>query len=102
MTEIEEAIGKVNDTKKDERKITLKDEPISDLLLTFDDNKMSLQSIFDQRKNQLYRHNYGNGYDFLTVLSRTLTSDQQKEMYWRLCAAFVGDSRKYIQNPMVS
>lgn len=71
-------------------KITLKAIAIDDLLSTFKDNKAELRRLFDERRGKLDRFNYGNGYDFLTVLSRIATSEQQQKMYCRITDEFAG------------
>lgn len=69
-------------------KITLKARSIDYLLKTFDDNEADLRILFDERRRRLDRFNHGNGYDFLTVLSRIATSEQQQQMYCRMTDAF--------------
>lgn len=77
-------------------KVTLKQMTIDDLLKTFKDNEENLRLIFDERRRKLDRFNYGNGYDFLTVLSRIATSEQQKQMWSYISDAFAG--KNYIDN----
>lgn len=69
--------------------------PIFDLLETFKENEENLRAIFDERCGKLDRFNYGNGYDFLTVLDRIATSEQQKEMWRHISDTFVG--KNYIE-----
>lgn len=115
LEQIEEAIAKdcnsnlpmtidkpATDEPNTTKKTTLKDETVADLLATFENNKTHLQNLFDHHRGNLDRFNFGNGYDFLTVLSRLVTSEQQKDLYMHLCNAFVGNFQKYIQNPTVS
>lgn len=82
-------------------KITLKNMEIGTLLATFSENQAMLESLFEDRRYKLDRLNSGNGYNFLTVLSRMVTSKQQTEMYQRIRDSFVKDTEKYIGNPMV-
>lgn len=93
----ETKIGAESDTSS-KSKITLKTMESQDLLATFEENEKSLRSIFNARRKQLDRFNNGMGYDFLTVLSRISTSEQQKEMYSHMCEAIVGKS--YYENPV--
>lgn len=72
-------------------KITLKAIPIDDLLSTFEDNEAELRRVFDGRRGQLDRFNYGNGYDFLRVLSRIATSEQQQKMYCKITVEIAGE-----------
>lgn len=104
IKEIDELVKKENESKREQNteKITLKDMTIAELLATFDENQIELQDLFDRRRGILDRLNYGNGYDFLTVLSRTLTSEQQQQMFGRIGTVFTGDFKKYIQNPKVN
>lgn len=78
------------------KKITLKTIAISDLLKTFDDYKAELRAIFDERKTILDRFNRGNRYDYLTILSRIVTSTQQQQMYCRICEEFA--EKNYIES----
>lgn len=84
------------------KKITLKNVAIDELLATFYQHKTTLQTIFDQRRSKQDRFNYGNGLDFLTILSRLVTPEQQAPMYKCICRAFVTNQRKYLENPTVS
>lgn len=68
--------------------ITLKTTAINDLLQTFDDNKVALRAIFDERRKILDRFNCGYGYDYSTVLYRIATPTQQQQMYCCICEAF--------------
>lgn len=77
-------------------KISLKEVAVDDLLATFDDTKMALKSLFDKYREQLDRFNYGNEFDFLTVLSRTLSEDQKTKMYTQICMDFTGSFEQYI------
>lgn len=105
IEEIEEVLreestpGNISIEKK---KITLKNVEISELLSTFIENETVLRTIFNQRRSDVDRFISGNGYDFLTVLYRTLTSSQQQALYCRICEYFMGDIKKYIRNPTVS
>lgn len=78
------------------KKITLKTIAINDLLKTFDDYKAELRAIFDERKTILDRFNRGNRYDYLTILSRIVTSTQQQQMYCRICEEFA--EKNYIES----
>lgn len=84
-----------------DQKIDLKNVPIAELLATYTEHKTVLQAVFEQRRHDIDRFISGNGYDYLTVLSRTLTSAQQQAMYSKICGNFMGDMKKYIQNPKV-
>lgn len=75
-------------------KISLQAVPTDLILDTFDEHEADLRTLFDERRTQLDRFNYGNGYDFLTVLSRIATSEQQQKMYCRMADAF---SVKHLQ-----
>lgn len=69
--------------------ITVKTMDVNDLLKTFEEHEAALRS-FDERRTKLDRFNYGMGYDFLTVLSRIATPEQQKNMFSYMCEAFAG------------
>lgn len=102
MNEIEQAINQQkSEMIESEQLMTLKEEPISQILCTFDQNKKMLEDIFNLRRHNLDKFNIGNGMDYLTILWRTVTSEQQKAMYWRMIDAFMEDRGKYIGNPMV-
>lgn len=77
-------------------KISLKTLTLDELLETFDDNKAYLRGLFDERRRKLDRFNYGNGYDFLTVLSRIATSEQQQKMYCHMTDVFA--EKNYIHS----
>lgn len=91
--EVEKTLTHVFDQLNDE--LTLKNVPIDDIMNTFTDNKPLLQSIFEQRRFKLDRFNVGNGYDYLTVLWRVVTSEQQKTMYSTILSAFIVDVENY-------
>lgn len=102
ITEIDEAIAHRNATEiAIEQKIELKNVPINELLATFAEHETALRANFDQRQQETDRFIYGNGYDFLTILSRTLTSSQQQAMYSEICTKFMGDINEYLQNAKV-
>lgn len=104
-SEIEQEIERKNTNSSENKtigKISLKNVPIDELLGTFDDNKTVLQNLFEERRNKLDRFNYGNGFDFLTVLPRVLDEEQKKMMYQQICTAFMENFEKYIGNPLVS
>lgn len=61
---------------------------INDLLKTFDVHAEKLRSLFDTRRVKSDRLNRGNGYDYLTVLTRVATSEQQQKMYTHMTEAF--------------
>lgn len=82
--------------------ITLKNETIQQILHSFDENKHFLESIFNDRKATLNRFNVGNGYDFLTILWRVVSTEQQQAMYSHILNYFTHDEREYIQDPKVS
>lgn len=81
--------GAENNTPSNSR-ITIKTMDSNNLLATFKDHEKHLRSIFDARRGQLDRFNYGMGYDFLTVLYRTATPEQQKKMFSHMCEAIIG------------
>lgn len=85
--------------------ITIKDIPQDELLATFQDHKKKLLDIFNQRRNRLDHFNIGNGFDYLTVLYQTVTSEQQQQMYGRIRDVF-GQNKKFTKNyydkPIVS
>lgn len=83
--------------------LTLKTTPISEIIITFNESKAFLREIFNQRRSILDRFNYGGiGYDFLTVLWRIVTPEQQKAMYSTLMKEFIEDEREYIGSLIVS
>lgn len=82
------------------KEISLKNIAIDPILETFEENVHALKSIYDARANILNRLNEGS--DYLTILHRTLTSEQQQKMYTRIRNEFAKDERKYIENPTVS
>lgn len=82
--------------------ITLKAMPIAHILNSFDENKNLFESIFNERKSLHNRFNNGYGYDYLTVLWRLLSSEQQQAMYCRISKHFIPNEREYLQNPKVS
>lgn len=84
-----------------EQKIDLKNMPINELLATYTEHETVLRANFNQRRHDIDRFIYGNGYDFLTILARTLTSSQQQAMYSEICTKFMGDIKKYLQNQKV-
>lgn len=108
MAQANEVVSKSNttkqlDSKNDDRitnicKITVKTMEVSDLLNTFKENEAALRSIFNERRIKLDRFNYGMGYDFLRILSRLATSDQQKEMFSFMCQALAGEN--YYERPI--
>lgn len=77
-------------------KVTLKSMDIDDLLKTFESNERNLRILFDERRYKLDRFNYGQDYDFLTVLSRIATPEQQKKMWGHISDEFAG--KNYIEN----
>lgn len=79
-------------------KMTLKTVNVNELLSTFDENEPALRSIFNERRMKLDRLNYGMGYDFLNILYRIATTEQQKELYPHMCEAIAG--KNYFVNPM--
>lgn len=97
-----EAIKEIEEDIAHSGKITLKDVAVDGLLATFNDSKTVLQDLFDKRRGKLDRFNYGNGLDFLTILSRTVSEDQKTKMYRHLCTCLTGSFEWYIQNANVS
>lgn len=96
---IYEIENEINDEKKE---ITLKNIAINVILNTFEENIPLLKSIYKSRANIPNRFNNGNGLDYLTILHRTVTSEQQQQMYLKIIQYFAEDERKYIENPTVS
>lgn len=100
---IEEIEREIQENNFFTQKITLKEVPTDDLLATFNNSKMTLQNLFNQRRVKLDRFNYGiEEYDFLTVLERIVGEEQKTKMFQQICTAFTGNFGRYIQNPMVS
>lgn len=97
MGEIEEEMG-----DKTKNEITLKNMSIHTILSTFDENIPSLQSIYDSKANIPNRFNKGTELDYLTILYRTVTMQQQHEMYQKLIKQFTEDEKKYSENPTVN
>lgn len=85
-------------SSSNDSKITVKNIKTSELLRSFKEHESILRSIFNERKKKLERFNYGNGYDFLTILSRTATPEQQKQMYSHICVELVGQN--YYDRPI--
>lgn len=105
VKEIEEAIEEEKENlnaKSIEEKMTLKNVSSEILITSYDEHETVLRTIFEQRRQQLDRFNYGNGYDFLTVLSRILTSEQQQLLFLEICGKIMGNAMEYMQNPIVS
>lgn len=87
---------------KTKNEITLKNMAINSILSTFDENIPLLKSIYKIRANIPNRFNKDNELDYLTILYRTVTPEQQHQMYMKIVQQFTGDERKYIENPTVS
>lgn len=68
-------------------KLSLKTMAIDDLLKTFNDHEVHIRSLFHTRRGKSDRLNRGIDYDFLLVLSRLATSEQQKKMYTHMTEA---------------
>lgn len=84
-------------------RITLKDTPIDAIMATFEEGTPSIEALYSTHAKTLDRLiNRGNGLDYLTILYRTLTSNQQQQMYLRILKKFAKDEKKYIENPIVS
>lgn len=98
MTNDENVAGDIISLPTNNCKITLKSMDVKDLLKTFEENEAALRSIFNERRTNLDRFNYGIGYDFLTVLSRIVTPEQQKQMFSFMCEALAGE--KYYDRPI--
>lgn len=69
-------------------KLSLKTMAIDDLLKTFNHHEVYIRTLFETRRIKSDRFNCGNGYDYLLVLSRLATSEQQKKMYTHMTEAF--------------
>lgn len=82
--------------------ITLKNVSMNSILKTFDENIALLKPIFESRVNVPNRFNVGNGMDYLTILYRTVTSEQQQQMYIKIVQQFTKDERKYFDSPTVN
>lgn len=87
---------------KTKNEITLKNMAINTILGTFDENFVLIKSIFESRANVPNRFNEGNGLDYLTILYRAVTMEQQQQMYLRIVQQFAKDEQKYFDNPIVS
>lgn len=99
-TAIQEIENEVNSKPNEE--ITLKNMAIDLILTTFDESIPVLEPIYKSRANIPNRFNNGNGLDYLTILYRTVTSEQQQQMYLKIVQHFAVDEKKYIENPTVS
>lgn len=84
--------------------ITLENTSIASILSTFDENFSLMESIFTSRSKVLDRFNNGHGLDYcsITILCRLLSSEQQKQMFFRIVQAFTKNQNEYIRNPIVS
>lgn len=71
---------------------------IDEIIKTFNDNKEMLKSIFKERCGRLDKFNDGYGYDYITVLFRTVKPDQQRAMYTRIFEEFIPDANVYAGN----
>lgn len=93
LREIEEELRQ----NKIEHKITLKDVAVDELLTTFNENQTILQDLFNRLRSTMNHQIHGNGYDFLEVLSHTLTQAQQQAMYNHMVTFFMGSFKKYYE-----
>lgn len=83
-------------------KITLKDMPITAIIATFEEGYPLLESLYSSLANSMAdRFLQGNGLDYLTILYRTVSSNQQHQMYGRMLEKFTKNQREYIENPTV-
>lgn len=96
----QKAIKEIENDMNHANEISLKGMSMNSILSTFEENVPSLKSIYDTRATKLNRFNEGN--NFLTILHRTVTSEQQQHMYTRIRHEFAEDERKYMENPTVS
>lgn len=62
-------------------KLCLKEMSIDTILCTWEENSSMLKALYESRANTLDILNRGNGMDYLTILHRILTSEQQQQMY---------------------
>lgn len=97
IKEIEEEIS-----RETSEEITLKLMPTDEILSTFDEHFQLLTNIFESRSKLLDRFNVGNGLDYLTILHRTLTQNQQQQMYVQIMRTFSTSEREYFRNPKVN
>lgn len=96
VEEIEEAIRSATP------KVCLKHMSIDAILCTLEENISTLETLYKSRANILDRLNQGNGLDYLTILHRTLTSEQQQQMYLQIVDKFAEDKKTYKGNRIVS
>lgn len=82
--------------------ITLKNMSDDAILATFEETRTLLENLFVSRINISDRLNIGNGLDYLTILFRIVTSDQQQKMYAQIVKQFSKDEMKYTGNRIVS
>lgn len=97
IKEIEEEISRGTSEE-----ITLKLLSTDQILSTFDEHFQLLKNVFKSRAKVLDRFNVGNGLDYLTILHRTLTQEQQHQMYIRIIRTFPKDEKSYMQNQVVN
>ena len=97
MKEIEDELN--HNTKIE---ITLKNEAMSSILSTFEENVSKLKSIYEIKAKIPNRFINGNGMDYLTILCRIVTMEQQHQMYQKLIQEFTEDGEKYSNNRTVS
>lgn len=101
IKEIESDIQERNNVDSNETftgPITLKDVPIDELIATFKDHEEKLRVIFSERRQKSDHLNRGNGFDYLTVLWRTVEIEQQQHMYKYVRDDFTNN---YFENPNV-
>lgn len=79
-------------------KITLQDTDVSELIKTFEENEAILRPIFNERRTTLDHFHRGMGYDFLTVLTRAATAQQQQKMMSFIVEALAG--KEYYDRPI--
>lgn len=85
-------------------KMTLKDVPINEIIATFDEGIPLLESLYTAHANITMDRliHRGNGLDYLTILYRTVTQQQQQRMYLQILTKFTINQKKYFENPNVS
>lgn len=89
------------ETNKKKDKITLKDMPIDSILNTFNENFSALKEIYKSRVNIPNRFNIGP-LDYLSILYRAVTMEQQHNMYDKMIEKFIKDEETYTNNRTVN
>lgn len=88
----------LNEFESQDGPTTLEGMPVHEIIETFNENEESLGKIFGERRHIMDHFNRGNGLDYLTILFRTVTSEQQQKMYTRIRDTF---TKNYLEHPIV-